>query len=96
MYLSFLPAELYLRKTEEGAFVVTMKAQEVFRTMSSKKAVAKFNELRRQLEAQFPTREFTAEEKAELLQKHIAENIVGQNTYRPRKKLKPGSTRTFG
>ena len=96
MYLSFVPAELYLRKTDDGAFVVTMKSQEVFRTTSSKKALTKFNELRRQLEAQFPTREFTAEEKAELLQKHIAETIVGQNTHRPRKKLKPGSTRTFG
>ena len=96
MYLSFLPAQLYLRKSDDGVFVVAIKAEAVFKTRSSKKALAKFNELRRHFEAQFPTPEFTAEEKAALLQKHIAETIVDQSTYRPRKKLKPGSTRTFG
>ena len=96
MYLSFFPAELFLTKKDDGAFVVTMKAEEVFRTKSPKKAVAKFNELRRALEAQFPVREFTAEEKTELRQKHITEAIAGQTTHQPRKKLKRGSTRTFG
>ncbi len=96
MYLSFLPAELFLTKKDDGAFVVSMKAEEVFRTKSLKKALAKFNELRRELDAQFPIHEFTAEEKTELRQKHINEAIAGQTTHRPRKKLKRGSTRTFG
>jgi hypothetical protein len=96
LFLSFLPAELFLKETEEGVFVVSMRDEELLRTGSSAKAVAKFNDVRRQLESKYPAGELTAQEKAELFQKHLSETILQQSTYRPRKKLKPGSTRTFG
>jgi hypothetical protein len=93
--LAFLPGALFLTE-EKGEFVVTLDSKEVLRTRSQKRAVAKFNELRKEMEQQFPNRDLSAEEKKALLQKEIADSLVGHNALRPRKKSTAKSTRTFG
>jgi len=96
MNLSFLPGELYLRKTECG-YVVSMQGREIISTKSERVALSKFNALRAEMEKRFPSREPTPEEKAELLNREIAETLVGHNSLGGRKKkTTAGSTRTFG
>ena len=97
MKISFLPGELYLDKTSDGAFVVTVQGSEVLRTRVEKQALTKFNQLRRKMEEQFPPHELTPEEKAELLNRLIADSKVGlaHNSIRPAKK-KIAKSRTFG
>jgi hypothetical protein len=97
MNLSFLPADLHLTKTQDGFYVVTLQGQELHRSRSDKKALAKYNKVRRELEAQFPAHEMSPEKKAELLNKYIGESLVAHNSLRPlEKKKKISSTRTFG
>ena len=97
MNLSFVPGSLHLSKNADGNFVVTISGQEVLSTKSQRSAVAKFNALRAELEKRFPTREPTAEEKAELLQREINESLLGHNSLGGRKKkTTAGGTRTFG
>jgi hypothetical protein len=97
MKLSFLPADLHLIN-QDGEFVVTLKGNEVFRSPHSKKAVAKFNMLKKELEERFPSQKPSPEEIAELLQKSIADSLVGHNSWGPeeRNRKKINSTRTFG
>ena len=97
MNLSFFPGELHLKKEQDGSFVVTVQGVEVLRTRQEKKALEKFNALRREMESQFPPHELSPEEKRALLQKWIGDNLVSHNGDRHgKKKIKPGSTRTFG
>ncbi len=97
MNLSFLPGDLHLSRSESGLFVVTMAGQEILCTKSQRSALAKFNSLRARLEKKFPTREPTAEEKAELLQREINDSLLGHNSLGGRKKkTTAGGTRTFG
>ncbi|HET9184285.1 MAG TPA: hypothetical protein VFP59_19355 [Candidatus Angelobacter sp.] len=97
MNLSFFPADLHLRKSESGLFVVTLSGQEILSTKSQRAAVAKFNALRSELEERFPAREVTAEEKADLLRLEIKDSLVGHNSLGGRKKkTTAGGTRTFG
>lgn len=95
MKLAFLPGALFLQK-EQDDFVVTVDSKEVLRTRSQKRAVTKFNELRKEMEHEFPNRDLSPEEKHDLLQKEIADSLVGHNAVRPRKKSTARSTRTFG
>jgi hypothetical protein len=97
MKLSFLPGDLHLNKEQGGSFVVTMQGEEIFSSRLAKKAIAKFNQLRREMEKQFPPRELTPEEKRAILHKWIGDNLVSHNGDRhSKKKIKSGSTRTFG
>lgn len=97
MKLAFVPGDLYLNTGDGGYFLVRLKGQQVLRTRSQRAAVTKFNELRRILENNFPLRERSAQEKAELLDKAIGESLVGHNSLGGRKKkTTAGSTRTFG
>ena len=99
MNLSFLPGELYLNKTKDGSYIITLQGKEILQTRSEKKAISEYNKLRRELESQFPSHELSSEEKRELLRKYVAESKVGldHNSFRPQeKKKKSGSTRTFG
>lgn len=97
MKLAFVPGELYLDNVEGGYFLVRLKGEEVFRTRSQRAALAKFNELRRTLEDDFPLRQLSTEEKGELLNKAIGDSLVGHNSLGGRKKKSTaGSTRTFG
>ncbi len=97
MKLSFLPGALFLNRVEDGTYVVTVEGQEVVRTRSQRAAVTQFSKLRQEMEARFPVRELTAEEKNEILQRSIADSLVGHNSLGGRKKkTTAGSTRTFG
>jgi hypothetical protein len=97
MKLSFLPGELYLNKEQDGFYVLTLQGEEVLRTPQEKKALTKFNALRREMEAQFPAHELTLEQKRALLSKWVADSKVGliHNSVRPAKK-KIAKSRTYG
>lgn len=97
MNLSFLPGDLHLCQNESGLFVVKMAGREILLTKSRRAAVSKFNTLRIELEKRFPSREPTAAEKAELLQREINDSLLGHNSLGGRKKkTTAGGTRTFG
>src|SRR5256885_14216670 len=97
MKLSFIPADLHLLE-EEGAFLTTLQGSEVFRSPNRKKALAKFNSIKGDLVEKFPSHKPSSEEISELLQKSIADSLVGHNSWRPeeRNRKKVNSTRTFG
>jgi hypothetical protein len=97
MNLSFLPADLHLRKSESGFYVVTMSGRDILSTKSQRVALSKFNSLRTELEQRFPAHQLTSEEKAELLKREIKDSLVGHNSLGGRKKkTTAGGTRTFG
>lgn len=97
MKLFFVPADLHLVE-KDGGFVVTLQGNEVFRSPNSKKALDKFNSLKKELEEKFPSHKPSPQEIAELLKKSIADSLVGHNAWRPeeRNRKKINSTRTFG
>lgn len=96
--MSFMPGDLHLAKSADGHYCVTMAGQEVLKTKSQKVAVRKFNQLRQEMEARFPARDLTPEEKKGLLERAIGDSLVGHNSLGGRKNWKStaGSTRTFG
>jgi hypothetical protein len=98
MRLSFLPGDLHLNKEQDGSYLVTMQGQELLRTRVEKKAVTKFNALRRDLESQFPARVLTPEEKRAALEKYLLDYKAVQvrASTKPPKKDKIRGTRTFG
>ncbi len=98
MKLSFLPGGLHLEKDQDGTYLVTMQGQELLRTRVEKKALAKFNVLRQELELKFPARELTAEEKRNELEKYLMDYkaIQVRASTKPPKKDKVRGTRTFG
>jgi len=95
--LSFLPGDLHLTQIQSGDYRVTLAGQEVLTTRVQKLAVARFNELRKEMETRFPARELTPEERAEILKSAIGDSLVGHNSIGGRKKkTTAGGTRTFG
>ena len=97
MKLSFIPGKLYLLGNEDGSYSVMLKGGEILRTRSQRGAVAKFNKVRQEIEAQFPAHQMTDEDKAELLRRSINESLVQHNSLGGRqKKTTAGGTRTFG
>lgn len=98
MRLSFLPGDLHLNREPDGSYVLTMQSVEILRTRLEKKALAKFNALRRELEAQFPARELSPEEKRAALENYIMDYkaIQVRASTKPPKKDKVRGTRTFG
>ena len=97
MKLSFLPGDLHLNKEQDGSYVVSMQNVEILRTKVEKRAVTKFNVLRRELEDQYPTRELTPEEKLAALARCIGDHKFSQirKEMKPVKRDKPSGTRTF-
>lgn len=97
MKLAFVPGNLYLDEVEGGYFLVTVRGEEILRTHSRRIAVARFNELRAALEAEFPARELSADQKAQLMTAAISDSLVQHNSLGGRKKSPSASrTRTFG
>ena len=95
MRLSFLPGQLELNQQADGTFLVTVRGEAVVQTKNEKQALAKFNGIRKEMEAQFPPHELTIEEKTQLLLNYIS---TDKSTFKglPRRKYKSGSTNTFG
>ena len=97
MKASFIPGDLHLTETGDGFHVIVMQGGEIFRTRSQKAAAAKFNELRREMEAKYPVAEITPQERAEMSRKSMLDAMIGHNSLRGRKKkTTAGGTRTFG
>ncbi len=97
MRLSFLPGGLELTSGEGGYYLVSVNGMEVFRTRSQRTAVARFNELRLEMETRFPARQPSTEDKARAFQNMVGDWMVGHNSLGGRKKkTTAGSTRTFG
>jgi len=97
MKLAFIPGELFLNRIEDGSYVVMLQGREIFRTRSQRSAITKFNEVRTELETNYPAQELTPEGKAEILKQDIGDALVGHNSLGGRKKkTTAGSTRTFG
>jgi len=98
MKLSFLPGELHLSRVQDGTYLVIMQGHEVLRTQVEKKALAKFNALRREMETLFPARELTREEKQAALEKYVMSYKLAEvrASTKPPKKDKVRGTRTFG
>ncbi len=95
--LSFIPADLHLGKEPDGQFKVTLQGSEIFRSLSSAKALKKFNAVKRELEQKFPTRDLSDKEKRELLQQSVTDSLVKHNSLRPEKRRSAArGTRTFG
>ncbi len=96
MRLSFVPGELVLEKVGSD-FAITIRGEEVHRGRVEKKALAEYNRLRKQMETEFPAREWTPEEKRAWLDRMVSEAKVGlgHNSLREEKKRVP-RTRTFG
>ena len=97
MKLSFFPGNLHLRQDPDGQYVVEIAGNEILRTKARKVAVKTFNEFRTKMEREFPTCEFTPEEKAEMYKRAIGDALVGHNSLGGRKKKTSArGTRTFG
>lgn len=98
MKASFLPGDLHLNQQQDGFYLVTMQGVELLRTRIEKKALTKFNALRRELEAQFPTREMTPQEKRAALERYLGDHRAAEvrASTKPPKKDKVRGTRTFG
>lgn len=98
MKLSFLPGELYLTKERDGSYIVTVQGEEILSTRVEKKAITKFNAIRREMELRFPAHEMTPEQKRAALANLIGEFKFTQvrASMKPPKKEKIKGTRTFG
>lgn len=96
MKLSFLPADLLLRKEENGLFTVSLQGNEILRCRSGKKAIALFNDLKREFEEKFPPHALSPAAKAEILQRTIGDELVKHNSLKTEQKKKPARSRTFG
>jgi hypothetical protein len=98
MKLSFLPADLHLHKKRDGTYLVTLRGEELLSTPIERKAVVRFNALRKELEAQFPARDVTPEEKRTVLEKYVQDYKAAEvrASTKPPKKDKVRGTRTFG
>jgi hypothetical protein len=97
MKLSFLAGDLHLRQLEDGAFQILMAGQEILHSRFAKKAVARFNELRAEMETKYPGRELTQEEKQAILRESLVDMLLQHNSIGGRKKrTTASSTRTFG
>lgn len=98
MNLSFVPGELRLDTDATGEHVITIAGEEVFRSRYDKKAITRYNEIRREMEERFPAHELTPEEKQKSLQRLIGDfkYTAVRNSMKTPKKDKIGKTRTFG
>lgn len=98
MKLTFFPGDLHLDQEPDGTYVVIMRSEILLRTHVEKKALTKFNVLRRELETQFPAHKLTPEEKRAALDKYVMDHKLAQvrASTRPPKKEKIKGTRTFG
>jgi hypothetical protein len=98
MKLSFLPGDLHLNKERDGSYIISMQGVEILQTHVEKKALTKFNELRRELETKYPAHILTPEEKRTALERLLMDYKLVQvrASTKPPKKEKVKGTRTFG
>lgn len=90
----FQRAELLLESNDAGEYVLQMQDRVLGRFKQQKRAIAEYTQIRADLEAKMPPAEHTPEDRQRLLERYLADNPVGHNSYRPPAK-KPGKSRTF-
>lgn len=92
MRLYFAKAELLLQKRPEGDFILELAGKRLGTFKQEKKAVAAYNKIRQDFEKHFPPTEMTSHERRKLLEQHLADDLVGHNSWlEPQKK--PAKTR---
>jgi hypothetical protein len=96
MKLEFMPGKLTLFEGEPGSFVLVVDGESVYQTRSVKRAIAKFNEIRREMEARFPAQKQSAADQAENTLRLLADSLVGPYSKREPKRTNAKGTRTFG
>jgi len=77
MRLSFLPGGLLLVK-QGSEYLITIGDEEVFKSCDEKKALKKFNDVRRRMEKDYPATELTKEQKQEALKRLIEDQVLRQ------------------
>jgi hypothetical protein len=96
MRISFVPGELYLTEDANGFYTVTFRGSVILKTKAKKTAMAKYDAIRKELAAQYPTPEFTPQQKEELRRQASLDSMLSHNSLRTELKKKPGKSRTFG
>ena len=95
--LYYKPADLRLRKNHKGEHVIEQcgTVRETF--SSEKKAVARFNRIREELEKTLPAQpEVSEEERRVLLEKYLAENPMPRTSLNENAPKKHWKSRRFG
>jgi hypothetical protein len=92
--LFFKRAELLLHEVD-GRLVLEMAGQVIQSFSSEKRAVAAYNRIRRELEEKLPPAEATDAERKAIMERYLADNLVGHNSWRAAGR-KSGTSRTFG
>lgn len=68
--------------------MLEMAGKELGRFKQQGRAVSAYNRIRKELEEKMPPTEVSAEERERLLQQHLAESLVGHNSWlEPQKKV---------
>jgi hypothetical protein len=57
-------------------YIITIEAEEVFRTANEKRALTKFHAIRRSMEEEYPATELTKEQKQEALKRLIGDSVL--------------------
>jgi len=86
-----------LARQQNGAYVIKIQGKEVFTTRDEKKAIAKFNALRKEMDSKFPPREIAPEQRKGILQRMIMHQVMAEvkrDMASPVKKK--NKTKTFG
>ena len=94
MKLYFKRAELLLHQVD-GKFVLEMDGKVIESFTNERRAVAAYNQIRRDLEEKLPPAEVTNAERKAIMERYLADNLVGHNSWRPAAR-KSGTSRTFG
>ena len=98
MNLSFIPGQLTLQKVASGEYVIAVANEEVYRCRHERRAIARFNMIRAEMEKEFPAHELSKEEKTAALLGSIMNTklIEVRNSTKVPKKDRIPRTRTFG
>jgi hypothetical protein len=96
MKLSFIPGNLFLAEDDSGSYCVSFRNDIVLVTKSKKKAIEKYNEIRKELEAAYPSPELTQVQKEELRRQASLDSMLSHNSLRAEIKKKAAKSRTFG
>jgi hypothetical protein len=75
--LHFVPADLHLSQQGDGTYLVTMGETVLLMTPNQRAAVRKFNEVRQALEAEFPARELSDEDRKTNFLRDLVDHQVG-------------------
>ena len=95
--LYYKPGDLRLSKNANGEHVIEQCGTVTETFSSEKKAVARFNRIKSDLEKDLPPQtEMSQQERRELLEKYLADNPTPRNSLNENAPKKPSSSRRFG